>query len=649
MKRLVYLIPLMFILNSVSISKNYESTISIEDIEIHGINETAVTNITVSSLPNGLSGYNLTISISNSSIAEIESIEFPEWATLHANSSLPSSSVWIKAVDLNENVEVGAKNVILATITIKSKNEGYSSINISITKIDDDEGYPIDVIVENASLTVFTNHPPNKPSSPYPANGATNVAITTTLTWQCYDEDGDTITYDVYFGTSTNPPKVASNITSNSYNPEMLQYSTTYYWRIVAWDEHGAKNSSETWHFTTEAYVPPNHPPTVTITYPSDGTTVSGVLTIQGKASDEDGNETIQKVEIRIDDGNWIVVNGTTSWSYEWNTSQVENGEHTIYARAYDGELYSDIASIKVNVFNNHKPFVEIIEPENGSVVKGSIIIKGKAWDIDGNETIQKVEIRIDDERWVQVAGRVIWNYSWNTQIFERNGYYTIEARAWDGEKYSAIDSITVFVNNLIHLQLGYTYRGFVTPNIPQEHWIRLYRNKTYKITLRPAPYSQYKADFKLEIINVTEEPIDENGKGYGEEYTFRCNYTDKYFIRVISDIDAPYYLEIQEIHQLTKEEVLMLVGFLAIMCIIALLPVISDYLHQKIKKVKWAMGKQIILSFIDYIAGTAFLYSFFMGIYDLGEKPSLKNALLLSLSAFIYPLYRYWKEKRNR
>ena len=103
------------------------------------------------------------------------------------------------------------------------------------------------------------NHPPNAPNSPNPKNGATGISIDVTLSWQCSDPDGDTLTYDIYFGTSSNPPLVASGITSTSYTPGTLSYSTTYYWRVVAKDEYGAITSSETWHFTTEAA--PSPPP----------------------------------------------------------------------------------------------------------------------------------------------------------------------------------------------------------------------------------------------------------------------------------------------------------------------------------------------------------------------------------------------------
>jgi len=425
-----------------------ESTLYIENVEITGIEQTGTANIILSEAPNGLSGYNLTISLHDSKVAIIKRVIFPSWASLHINSTLSADSIWIKAVDLNDEIKKDATNIVLATIVFESKTEGITYINLTVTRIDDDEGYPIDVIVGNASLRVFINHPPVKPYSPSPLNGATNVAVTTTLSWQCSDVDNDTLTYDVYFGTSSDPPKVASNITTNSYNPGTLQYSTIYYWRVVVWDEHGAKNNSEIWHFTTEAYtppLPPNHPPVITITYPSDGATVNGTVIIQGTASDED--KTIQKVEVRIDDGDWITATGTTSWSYEWDTTQVENGQHTIYARAYDGEDYSNIILVNVNVFNNHKPFIEITEPENGSVVKGSIIIKGKAWDEDGNETLQKVEIRIDDGEWRNATGTLNWTYNLDTKKL-KNGNHTIYARSYDGKDYSNIDSITIEVKN---------------------------------------------------------------------------------------------------------------------------------------------------------------------------------------------------------
>ena len=109
-------------------------------------------------------------------------------------------------------------------------------------------------------LTVFVNSPPNTPSNPNPANGATGVDINADIYWTGGDPNpGDTVTYDIYFGTSSNPPMVASGITATTYDPGTMNYNTKYYWKIVAKDNHGAMTTGPIWHFTT--IDEPNDPP----------------------------------------------------------------------------------------------------------------------------------------------------------------------------------------------------------------------------------------------------------------------------------------------------------------------------------------------------------------------------------------------------
>jgi hypothetical protein len=47
-----------------------------------------------------------------------------------------------------------------------------------------------------------------------------------------------------------------------------------------------------------------------------------------------------EKVEVRIDLGYWTLMNGSDSWYYEWDTKAFNDGEHTIYIRAFDGFYY---------------------------------------------------------------------------------------------------------------------------------------------------------------------------------------------------------------------------------------------------------------------------------------------------------------------
>jgi hypothetical protein len=106
--------------------------------------------------------------------------------------------------------------------------------------------------MNQTTKTLALNNAPYKPGSPSPSGGATNVSINADLSWSGGDPDaGDSVTYDVYFGTDSTPPRIAENQTGTTYDPGTLNYSTNYYWRIVAKDTRGASNESEVWSFTT--------------------------------------------------------------------------------------------------------------------------------------------------------------------------------------------------------------------------------------------------------------------------------------------------------------------------------------------------------------------------------------------------------------
>ncbi|HVQ01556.1 MAG TPA: Ig-like domain-containing protein [Candidatus Thermoplasmatota archaeon] len=110
-------------------------------------------------------------------------------------------------------------------------------------------------------VRVGSNTPPQMPSSPNPSNGSTSVSLTKQISWTGGDVNPfDTVTYDVYFGTSSSPPKVSENQTDLTYNPGTMDFNTTYYWKIVAWDNHGGSTAGPTWHFTTRGESPPNTP-----------------------------------------------------------------------------------------------------------------------------------------------------------------------------------------------------------------------------------------------------------------------------------------------------------------------------------------------------------------------------------------------------
>ncbi len=101
-----------------------------------------------------------------------------------------------------------------------------------------------------------------------------------------------------------------------------------------------------------------NRPPVCSITTPTAGATVEGVVSVMGNASDPDGNGTLVSVEVRIVrvggtyDSGWNTAIGIAPWDYLFDTSAVLNGQYQIQARSSDGESFSETASLLVTVDN---------------------------------------------------------------------------------------------------------------------------------------------------------------------------------------------------------------------------------------------------------------------------------------------------------
>lgn len=95
-----------------------------------------------------------------------------------------------------------------------------------------------------------SNKAPTAPSNPDPYN--TEVQVNSMdLSWSAStDPEGDPITYDVYLGTTINPGKIASDLTSTNFTANLNDW-TVYLWKVVAKDNHNHSTSSVIWSFTT--------------------------------------------------------------------------------------------------------------------------------------------------------------------------------------------------------------------------------------------------------------------------------------------------------------------------------------------------------------------------------------------------------------
>jgi hypothetical protein len=137
-------------------------------------------------------------------------------------------------------------NVTNGQYAVIANKPGVGSGSVSVTV----SGHQVNATIFLNSL--LANMPPLKPSKPTPEDLAINQSPNVQLSWTSSDPDNDPITYDVYIGTSNPPTTIAaSGVAASSYGPTQLQKQMTYYWRVVAKDDHGNSTQGPVWRFAT--------------------------------------------------------------------------------------------------------------------------------------------------------------------------------------------------------------------------------------------------------------------------------------------------------------------------------------------------------------------------------------------------------------
>ena len=90
-------------------------------------------------------------------------------------------------------------------------------------------------------------------------------------------------------------------------------------------------------------------PPTVSVTAPAGGATVSGTVPVTASASD---NVAVASVEFWVD-GAKKATDTSAPYSYSWDTTQVLGGPHTILVKAFDPSNNSASTNAGVTVSNS--------------------------------------------------------------------------------------------------------------------------------------------------------------------------------------------------------------------------------------------------------------------------------------------------------
>ena len=167
-------------------------------------------------------------------------------------------------------------------------------------------------------------------------------------------------------------------------------------------------------------------PPTIAFTYPSNGMTVSAVLTVQISASDNTG---VSAVDLSVD-GISVGSTSVTPYAFQWDSRLAANGSHSFSARATDSRGNVSAATITVNVQNvidATPPSITISSPTNGSKVSMSLPVYVNASD---NTNVVRVELYADAVL-VATSNSAPFTTKWNTKKVVA-GAHNLQCRAYD-------------------------------------------------------------------------------------------------------------------------------------------------------------------------------------------------------------------------
>ncbi len=321
----------------------------------------------------------------------------------------------------NTFVEINGSHTVAARAFDAAGNSASVSVTVTISNVTPDTTPPtVSITAPSNGVTVSGNIPVN-------VTATDNVGVNRVE----YSVDGVSVSTDI-----------ASPFVFNWNTASYSNGSHTV--TAKAFDAAG-NNTSASITVTVSNVTPDTIPPTVSITAPANGATVSGSVNVTANASDAIG---VARVQFIVDG----VVKSTDSaspFSYGWNTATETNGSHTLSAKAFDAAGNNTSASVTVTVSNatpdTTPPTISISAPANGATVSGTASVNATASDGVG---VTRVEISVDGiVKSTDVTSP--YSYSWNTLV-ETNGSHAVTARAYDAAGNSASASVTVTVSNTV-------------------------------------------------------------------------------------------------------------------------------------------------------------------------------------------------------
>jgi hypothetical protein len=181
-----------------------------------------------------------------------------------------------------------------------------------------------------------------------------------------------------------------------------------------------------------------NAAPVVSLTAPANGAFVTGTtVAVSAAATDNLG---ISKVEFYIDNNVLLTTDTSSPYTFNWNSTTVTQGAHTLYAIAQDTTgLRTTSATIAITV-DNTAPTVAITSPANGATVQRNSVVNINA-NASDNIGVVKVEFYVGTTLTCTVTAAP---YTCAWQVPNPKGNFTLKATAYDAVGKTATHTISV-------------------------------------------------------------------------------------------------------------------------------------------------------------------------------------------------------------
>ena len=240
---------------------------------------------------------------------------------------------------------------------------------VSAVDTSDNEGEKSDQECATPTESITPNNPPNKPTSPIPANNSKDIIFSPLLDVYVTDPDGDTMSVSFY-NASDDSIIATDPAVNNATRAEVvwwnLEFNTTYYWYAVSYDGE-FYTKSDIFNFKTIEKLTPgdNNSPTVSFEKPAKNglyifnntifTSIPKIPFIIGQigiiVNATDNESGIARVELSIKGMISETTENLTEYPYTYEWSRLSLGKYNITATAYDMSGNSANTSIIVRKF----------------------------------------------------------------------------------------------------------------------------------------------------------------------------------------------------------------------------------------------------------------------------------------------------------